>query len=97
MRCVTKWARWMVGTVGATAAPPAILSSYMLSTGPGRNMDFDFLIIILSILVGVACLAMLPITPLLRVIWIFVYLPFATCAAIMYAIMFVCAVFGACL
>jgi hypothetical protein len=97
MRSVTKWVRWIGGIVGAIWTPPMILSVCLLIGGPDRNMDFDFPLIALSIFSGVACLAILPIEPLFRVSLIFLYLPFATCALIMYAISFVCTMFGACL
>jgi hypothetical protein len=97
MGAALKWARWVGGTVGTLTAPPAILSAYFLSTGPGRNMDYDWPAVILSTITGAACLAMLPIAIMFRIVGVIVYIPLATIALILYAIMFVCGAFGACL
>ena len=89
----------MVGITGALLVPFALLSAYFLLAGPSgvRVLNFDFPVLTLSVFAGAACLAVLPVEPFLRLLWFMVYFPIFVCLAIMYSLLFACAVFGDCL
>ena len=83
--------------MGAVIGPLALMSVYLgFSRWPTRwfTAESDWLLLILSLGVGVVCLARLPIHPLVRVALSCVYVPVGGYVIIMYTLYFVGHVFG---
>jgi hypothetical protein len=83
--------------VGALFGPPALMSAYLyLSRWPTRwfTGDSDWGALGLSVAVGAACIAGLPMPGAWRLVLAIVYVPVAVFALIVYSLSFVGTMFG---
>lgn len=89
--------RFILGIGGAVFAPFLVLTAYLHLAGGERNMAFDQVMLCIALAAGFACTFLFPLRRLARTAIFIGYVPLWGAGLFIYAAMYVCSAFGACL